>query len=167
MEGYEVEHLSVEELSKRIKEIVLFTRVTPTQKLKIVEALKLSHEVVAIVGDGVNDAPALREADIGIVVGGATETAKETADIVLLDSNFATIVAAVEEGRGIFANLRKIILYLLSDSFSEVILIFGGILLGIPLPLTAAQIIWINLKYEFNNNRPSLDEEDENENSES
>lgn len=96
-------------------------------------------------GDGVNDAPALKKADIGIVVSSASDVSKETADMVLLDDNFATIVAAVEEGRGIFDNLRKIILYLLSDSFTEVIMVLGAILLGLPLPVTAAQILWVNL----------------------
>lgn len=145
IEGEEVEKLSLEELKKRVGEINLFARVTPTQKLKIVEALKENGEVVALVGDGVNDAPALKKADIGIVVGEAQDVAKETADMVLLDSNFKTIVAAIEEGRGIFENMKKVILYLLSDSFSEVLLVLGSLLFGLPLPLTAAQILYINL----------------------
>jgi len=130
---------------------MLFARTTPQQKLKIVEALKENGEVVAMMGDGVNDAPALKQADIGIVVGEATDVAKESADLVLMDSSFATIVAAIEEGRGIFANVRKIILYLMSDSFEEIFAVVGAIILsatiipGLPLPVTAAQILWINL----------------------
>lgn len=145
MEGQELERLSPNELQGRVAETVLFARIDPVQKLKIVEALQANGEVVAMTGDGVNDAPALKRADIGVVVSGATDVAKETADMILLDDNFATMVAAVEEGRGIFVNLRKVILYLLSDSFSEVILILGSLLLRIPLALTASQILWVNL----------------------
>lgn len=146
MEGSDLEKLSTEELRGKVAETVLFARIDPVQKLKIVEALQANGEVVAMTGDGVNDAPALKRADIGVVVSGATDVAKETADMVLLDDNFATILAAVEEGRGIFVNLRKVILYLLSDSFSEVILILGALLLRTAsMPLNAAQILWINL----------------------
>ena len=145
MEGEELNKISVEELTKRVKEVVLFARVDPEQKLKIVQALKDQGEVVAMMGDGVNDAPALKTADIGIVVGEASDVARETADMVLLDSNFGTIVAAIEEGRAIFENIKKVVLYLLSDSFAEVILIGGSLLLGLPLPITAAQILWVNL----------------------
>ncbi len=145
LEGEELEKLSSEELKSRVKEVVLFARVTPKQKLNIVQALKDLGESVALVGDGVNDAPALKKADIGIVVGEASDVAKETADLVLLDSQFATIVAAVEEGRGIFINIQKVMVYLLSDTFAEVTLIFLGLVFGTPLPLTAAQILWINL----------------------
>jgi len=145
MDGEELERLTPDELQGRVSETILFTRIDPIQKLKIVEALQANGEVVAMTGDGVNDAPALKRADIGIVVSGATDVSKETADMVLLDDNFSTIIAAVEEGRGIFENLRKVILYLLSDSFSEVILVLGSLALRIPLPITAAQILWINL----------------------
>jgi Ca2+-transporting ATPase len=146
--GSEVKKSSAKDLAKKLKKrhgIRLFARTTPEQKLKIVEALKKNGEIVAMTGDGVNDAPALNSADIGIVVGEATDVAKEVADLVLLDSNFATIVAAIEEGRGIFDNLRKIILYLLSDAFGEIIAVTGALILGLPLPVTAAQILWINL----------------------
>jgi len=145
IEGEELEKISGKELTKRVAEVVLFARTNPEQKLKIVQALKEKGEVVAMTGDGVNDAPALAKADIGIVVGEASDVAKETADMVLLDSNFATIVHAVEEGRTIFENIKKVVLYLLSDSFTEVILIGGSLLLRLPLPLTAAQILWVNL----------------------
>jgi Ca2+-transporting ATPase len=145
IEGKELEKLSEKELAKIVGEVVLFARTNPEQKLKIVQALKDNHEVVAMTGDGVNDAPALKQADIGIVVGEASDVAKEAADIILLDSNFATIVRAIEEGRNIFENIRKVVLYLLSDSFTEVILIGGSLLLKLPLPVTAVQILWVNL----------------------
>lgn len=143
--GSELASMEKEELQGRIPQTLLFARTTPEQKLIIVETLKKHGEVVAMTGDGVNDAPALSKADIGIVVGEASEVARESADLVLLDSNFATIVAAIEEGRGIFDNLRKIVVYLLSDAFSEITTVVGTILLAFPLPLTAAQILWINL----------------------
>jgi len=145
IEGEELEKISQGKLKKRVDDTVLFARTDPEQKLKIVQALKEKGEVVAMTGDGVNDAPALTKADIGIVVGEASDVAKETADMVLLDSNFSTIVHAVEEGRMIFENIKKVVVYLLSDSFTEVILIGGSLALGLPLPLTAAQILWINL----------------------
>lgn len=143
--GNQLEKLSVEELAQKVKSIRLFARTTPDQKLMIVEAMKKNGEIVAMMGDGVNDAPALHKADIGIVVNEATDVAKESADLVLLDSNFATIVGAIEEGRGMFENIRKIILYLMSDAFTEILVIIGGITLGLPLPITAVQILWINL----------------------
>ena len=143
--GEELKTLTVTELVQKVKTIRLFARTTPDQKLIIVEALKKNGEIVAMMGDGVNDAPALHVADIGIAVGEATDVAKESADLVLLDSNFSTIVGAIEEGRVMFENIRKIVLYLLSDAFAEIIVVFGGIIFGLPLPLTAIQILWINL----------------------
>ncbi|MGB9911537.1 MAG: cation-translocating P-type ATPase [Microgenomates group bacterium] len=143
--GEELEKISQKELEKIIDKIVLFARTNPHQKLKIVKALKDKGEVVAMMGDGVNDAPALKKADIGIVVNEASDVAKETADMVLLDSNFATIIHAIEEGRNIFENIKKVTLFLLSSSFAEIILIGGAILLGLPLPVTAGQILWVNL----------------------
>lgn len=145
IDGAELAKLSDKELDQRISKIDIFARVSPDQKLKIIQSLQRQGEVVALMGDGVNDAPAIKQANIGIVVGEASDVARETADMVLLDSNFKTIVAAIEEGRGIFKNIKKNILYLLSDSFSEVILVTGAILFRLPLPLTAAQILWINL----------------------
>lgn len=143
--GEEVDRCSAIELAGRLKTAKLFARTAPGQKLKIISALKENEEVVAMMGDGVNDAPALHRADIGIVVHQASDVAKETADLVLLDSNFATIIAAVEEGRAIFDNIRKVILYLLCDAFEEIALVLGAILLGWPLPVTAVQILWVNL----------------------
>jgi P-type Ca2+ transporter type 2C len=145
MTGSELQKLTISQLSQKIRSIKLFARTTPDQKYTIVEALKKNGEIVAMMGDGVNDAPALHEADIGVVVGEATDVAKESADIILLDSNFSTVVKAIEEGRAIFENIRKIILYLMSDAFAEIIVIVGGIIIGLPLPITAIQILWINL----------------------
>ena len=145
MPGAELEKITAEELAGKVKTIRLFARTTPDQKLLIVNALKKNGEIVAMMGDGVNDAPALHQADIGIVVGEATDVAKESADLVLLDSNFSTIVKAIEEGRSMFENIRKIILYLMSDAFAEIIVVVGSIMLALPLPITAVQILWINL----------------------
>jgi len=145
MEGYKLEKMADEELAKRVDDIVLFARTNPEDKIRIVEALQKNGEVVAMMGDGVNDALALKKADIGVVVGEASEVAKETADMVLLDSNFETIVAAVAEGRAIFENIRKVIWYLLSDSFTEVVLVSTALILGTPAPLAAVQILWVNL----------------------
>lgn len=145
IDGQQIEKMSDEELAGIVDEVEIYARVSPSQKLRIVEALHANQEVVALVGDGVNDAPALKKADIGIVVGTASDVSKETADMVLLDSNFQTILAAIEEGRSIFDNMRKVILYLLSDAFAEIILVIGTLFLGLPLPLTAAQILWINV----------------------
>ncbi|MFH0942957.1 MAG: HAD-IC family P-type ATPase [Candidatus Beckwithbacteria bacterium] len=123
----------------------VYSRTTPEQKLKIVEELQEQGEVVAMTGDGVNDAPALKKADIGIVVAGASAVAQETADMVLMDSKFATILAAVEEGRGIYVNLKKIVFYLMSHVFTEIVLVMLSLIFKLPLALTAGQILWINL----------------------
>jgi len=145
MEGRELEEISVDDLKKKIDEIILFCRVTPHQKQKIVEALQQKGEVVAMTGDGVNDALALKEADIGIAVGEATEVAKETADLVLLDSNFKTIISACEEGRLILSNIKKTVGYVLSNSFLEIGVLFLAGLLRLPVPLTVAQILYLHL----------------------
>ena len=144
MEGHELTAITDEELKARVRSVRLFCRVSPDQKLKIVSALQKAGEVVAMTGDGVNDAIAIQKADIGIVVAGASDVARGSADIVLLDANFKTIVAAIEEGRAIYDNIRKVTLYLLSNTFVEIALIAATILAGLPLPLTAIQILWIN-----------------------
>ncbi len=143
--GLDLDKISDEELSKKIAKINVFARVEPAHKVRIVNALKIQGEVVAMTGDGVNDAPALKKADIGVALGSGTDVAKETSDLVILDDNFGIIVAAIEGGRVIIDNIRKVITYLLSDSFSEVVLIGGGLLLGFPLPILAVQILWINI----------------------
>ncbi|MFH1236386.1 MAG: HAD-IC family P-type ATPase [Parcubacteria group bacterium] len=151
IEGARFEKLTHEELPQRVHDISVYARVNPRDKLRIVDAFQERGEVVAMTGDGVNDAPALKSADIGIALGSGTDVAKETADIVLLDNNFKTIVHAVEQGRIIYDNIRKIILYLLSDSFTEILLIGASLLIGLivpggfVLPLLASQILWINL----------------------
>lgn len=145
IDGIELEKISDEELKERIEGIVLFARVTPHQKLKIVKALQENGEIVAMTGDGVNDSPALKKANIGIAVGEASDVAKEAADLILLDSNFKTIVAACEEGRLIFSNIKKVVGYVLSNSFVEIFLIFGAMIMGLPAPLTILQILWIHL----------------------
>lgn len=148
MLGTALAELSDEELGKWLEkdsEVKLFARTKPEQKMRIVNELKADGEVVAMMGDGVNDAPALKKADIWIVVNEATDVAKESADLILLDSSFNTIVDAVEEGRGMFDNIRKIILFLMCDAFVQIIAIVIALLTGNPHPMTAAQILWNNL----------------------
>ena len=143
--GEELDQIGDEELNKLVGKVDVYARVSPHHKLRIVKALQGRGEVVAMTGDGINDSPALKAADIGISLGTATDVAKETSDIVLLDNNFKTIVAAIRQGRVIFKNIRKVITYLISDSFSEIILIVGSIMLGLPLAVLPAQILWINI----------------------
>lgn len=145
IDGKELEKISDKGLREHVVITDIFARVSPHQKLRIVKALQQNGEVVALIGDGVNDAPALKEANIGIVVGSASDVAKETADMVLLDSNFRTIISAIEEGRSMYSNIRKVIRYLLSGAFAEIILVMGSIVAGLPVALTAAQILWINI----------------------
>lgn len=145
LEGKELDKLSDKELRKIMPEIILFARTTPEQKLRIVRILQDLGEIVAMTGDGVNDAPALKKSNIGIVVGDASEVAKETADLILLNNNFKTIVSAVEGGRLVFENIKKIILFILSNSFSEVTAIMGALILGWPFPLTVVQILWLHI----------------------
>jgi Ca2+-transporting ATPase len=149
IEGIELDRMSDEELAARIEKASVFARVTAEHKVRIVEALRRLGHVVAMTGDGVNDAPALRAADIGVAMGRAgTEVAKEASDMVIADDNFATIVTAVEEGRRIYNNIRKATSYLLSVSFAEVATIFLGVMMGLPVPLLAVQILWINVVAE-------------------
>jgi len=145
LDGERLDQMSTKDFNNVVGKIKVYARVSPHHKSRIVDAWQSRGEVVAMTGDGVNDAPALKSADVGIALGSGTEVAKETADIVLLDNNFKTIITAVEQGRVIYENIRKVILYLVSDSFSEVIIISAALLLGMPVPLTAAQILWINL----------------------
>ena len=145
MEGKELEMISDSKLREKAKTISIYARVSPRHKLKIVNALQANGEVVAMLGDGVNDAPALKAADIGVAVGSGTDVAKEVSDLVLLDDNFKTIVKAVEQGRVAFSNIRKVFIYLVADDFSELFLFLASMALGLPLPLLAAQILWINL----------------------
>ena len=149
IDGRELDALSDEALAERIERISVFARVHPTQKLRIVEAYQKQDEVVAMTGDGVNDAPALARADVGVAMGiTGTDVAKQAAKIVVTDDNFATIVAAVEEGRLVYRNIKKVVLYLFSTGMAEVTVLFVALLLGYPPPLAAVQILWINLVTE-------------------
>ncbi len=144
--GEELAEMSDKELVKRINKTAVFARVNPKDKIRIVRCLKNKGHIVAMTGDGVNDAPALKEANIGVSMSiTGTDVAKEAADMVLLDDNFATIVNAVEEGRGIYQNIRKFVMFLLSCNIAEVLIVFLAVLMGLPLPFLAIQILWINL----------------------
>ncbi len=144
--GRDLDSMSDEEFAGKVERISVYARVSPRHKLKIVQALKQSGHVVAMTGDGVNDAPAIKEADIGIAMGIAgTDVTKEASAMVLADDNFSSIVDAVEEGRGIYDNIRKFIRYLLSCNVGEVLTMFLALLAGLPLPLVPIQILWMNL----------------------
>ncbi len=144
--GEELDRLSDKELEKRVEKVQVFARVNPEHKLRVVRALKKNEHVVAMTGDGVNDAPAVKEADIGIAMGTTgTEVTKEAASLVLEDDNFSTIVAAVEEGRNIYANIRKFIRFLLGCNSGEIMAIVLALVVGLPLPLRPIQILWVNL----------------------
>lgn len=145
LEGEQIASLTDEQLKQEVGKTSVFARIRPQDKFRIVRALQADGEVTAMIGDGVNDAPALQRANIGVVVGTATDVAKETADLILLDNNFSTIVAAIEEGRVIFSNIRKVVAYVLSNSFAEVLTIFTAMILHWPTPLSVAQILWIHL----------------------
>ncbi|HMB07413.1 MAG TPA: cation-translocating P-type ATPase [Isosphaeraceae bacterium] len=142
----ELEGLDAGGLDRVVSTTGVFARVSPKHKLQLVEALQRQGEIVAMTGDGVNDAPALKQADIGVAMGiKGTEVAKETADMIITDDDFATIVAAVEQGRIIYANILKFIHYLFSCNFAEILTVFVAILIGWPLPLVALQILWLNM----------------------
>lgn len=146
MSGEELETLSDRELQLKLRETHVFARVAPEHKVRIVKGLKASGKIVAMTGDGVNDAPSLKAADIGIAMGKTgTDVAKNASDMILTDDNFATIEKAIEEGRGIYENIKKSILFLLSSNFGEIITMFVSILCGFAAPLKASHILWINL----------------------
>ena len=146
MTGAELDALSNEQLKSVIEDTDVFARVSPEHKMRIVDALQANDEIVAMTGDGVNDAPAIKRADIGVAMGiTGTDVAKETADMVLTDDNYASIVAAVEQGRIIYSNIRKFVFFLLSSNVAEIMIIFLATLAGLPAPLTAIQLLWLNL----------------------
>lgn len=146
MTGETLEKISDNELARTINRYSVFARVTPSHKMKIVKALKANGEIVAMTGDGVNDAPALSAADIGCSMGiTGTDVAKSASDMVLTDDNFATIVYAIREGRSIFANIKKAVQFLLSSNIGEILTVFSGIMFGWSSPLTAIQLLWVNL----------------------
>jgi Ca2+-transporting ATPase len=146
IDGDELEKMSDHDLSLICENVAIYARVTPEHKTRIVEALQRKGHIVAMTGDGVNDAPALKDANIGIAMGIiGTDVAKEASAMILEDDNFATIVNAVREGRGIYDNIKKFLRYMLSSNVGEIVAIFSASLIGLPLPLLAAQLLWINL----------------------
>lgn len=144
IEGTELQKLSDKELTERLPHLRVIARISPLDKVRIVRGLQALGEIVAMTGDGVNDAPSIKEADVGVAMGSGTEVAQAVADLVLLDNNFETIAAAVDEGRQIMRNIRKVIVYLLSTVMDELTLIGGALLSGVALPLNALQILWVN-----------------------
>jgi len=145
MEGNDLDKLSDAQLQKRVRDITVYARVMPEQKLRIINAWQAAGKVVAMTGDGINDAPALKKADVGVALGSGTTVAKEVSDLVLLSDDFSVIIAAVAEGRHIIDNIRKVITYLLASSFTEIIIVAASLLLGWPLPILAVHILWVNL----------------------
>ena len=144
--GMDLENMTQEELEKVVLNTTIFARVSPRHKRRIVRALQKNRQVVAMTGDGVNDAPALKESNIGVAMGiTGTDVSKEASDMILMDDNFSSIVAAVEEGRKIYQNIKKFIQYLLSCNLGEILTIFCAILIGLPRPLIPIQILWVNL----------------------
>jgi Ca2+-transporting ATPase len=144
--GIELDRMSAQQLEDVIEEVMVYARVSPQHKLRIVDAFKKKGEVVAMTGDGINDAPALKRADIGVSMGiTGTDVTKEASSMVLADDNFASIVAAVEEGRAIYDNIKKYLVYLISCNIAEILILGGSFFIGLPLPLLAIQILWVNL----------------------
>ena len=144
-DGQKLEQMTDDELRAVIEKITIFARVDPVHKIRIVRAFQANGEVVAMTGDGVNDAPAIKAADIGVALGSGSDVTKEISDMILLDDAYSTIVAAVERGRDIYQNIKKVVLYSLSGSFAELILIGGGLIAGLPLAVLPAQILWVNI----------------------
>jgi Ca2+-transporting ATPase len=146
LSGTELDQLTPEQLQETVKTVSVYARVSPEHKLRVVEALQKNDHIVAMTGDGVNDAPALRQANIGVAMGiTGTDVSKGAADMVLTDDNFASIVSAVEEGRTIYDNIRKFLRYLMGSNMGEILAMFGAIVIGFKLPLVATQILWVNL----------------------
>ena len=146
LSGAEIEKLSDEALAAKVDRLDVCCRVSPQHKTRIVDALKARGHVVAMTGDGVNDAPALKRANIGVAMGiTGTDVAKQTADMVLTDDNFASIVAAIEQGRIIYSNIRKFVYFLLACNVGEILIIFAAMLVGMPIPLRPVQLLWLNL----------------------
>ena len=144
--GMELDRISGEELTDRADKVAVYCRVSPAHKTKIVDALKARGHIVAMTGDGVNDAPALKRADIGIAMGiTGTDVSKESADMILTDDNYASIVSAIEQGRIIYANIRKFVYFLLACNVGEILIVFGAMLMGFPIPLKPIHLLWLNL----------------------
>jgi len=146
LEGLDIDALTDEELNEKVKTVNVFARVSPEHKVRIVTAIKEGNNIVAMTGDGVNDAPSLKKADIGIAMGiTGTDVTKEAADMILTDDNFVSIVNAVEQGRTIYTNIRKVLSYLLGCNIGEILIILIAIIFGLPIPLVATQLLFLNL----------------------
>jgi magnesium-transporting ATPase (P-type) len=146
LSGADLEAMDDAELERVAPQVDVYARASPEHKLRLVAALQAGHQVLAMTGDGVNDAPALKRADVGVAMGrGGTEAAREAARMVLSDDNFASIASAVEEGRIVYDNIRKAIIYVLPTSIAEGLIVLAAILLGLPLPITPLQILWVNM----------------------
>jgi len=146
MTGAELDRMSDAELDRVIDKYTVFARVEPAHKLRIVRSFKRKGEIVTMTGDGVNDAPAVKEADVGVAMGvTGTDVTKQAADVILMDDNFATLVSAVEQGRCVYSNIRKFVRYLLSCNIGEVLTMFLGIVMGMPMVLLPVQILLVNL----------------------